>query len=169
MSIQLPAAPANFYTPSLQTLKDALEARNGMLSGQIVILKGIPDNIEIAWNDVGVGNNTVRNTNRGNLVIGHAPITSISAILKGDIESGGEPGYKLQFEATPKVPIYIDGSGISSASMLGLALVIGHDLFASGSDDSLKYLLKSENIFVKDGGLINLPQFEINIEYGTED
>ena len=56
MALTLPTAPKNFYEPTLQGLKDALEAVNGSSAGTITLLKTIPTTSDTAWAEAGAGN-----------------------------------------------------------------------------------------------------------------
>lgn len=168
MALELPSAPANFYSPSLSTLKAAMEAVNGSTSGKVVLLSTIPTDIEDAWAEVGVAGDTVNNSNRGSLVIGHKDVGVITGPVLGPEGSPGENGYKLQFAAVDQVPIYIDGSGIATSPVVGFALVIGVDNYANGTVDHLKYIFKLNNIVLTDGGLINLPAVELIINFAEE-
>jgi len=165
MTLILPAAPKNFYDPSLTTLKDVLEAVNGFTVGQVTLITALPENIEAAWAEVGVGGDTANGLNRGSAVIGHGPIAGIIGPILGPEESIGENGYKLQFEEIPNVPIYIDGSGTTTAVVIGMALVVGTDAYAAGTDDYLKYILKVNNVTLTDDSLVTIPGVEIIINY----
>lgn len=166
MALTLPSAPLNFYTPSLLALKTAMETINGSTKGQIVLLTDVPANIEDAWAEIGVAGDTVDNTNRGTLVMGHADIGLITGPVLGPEESIGENGYKLQFEAVEDVPVYIDGSGTSFDSVIGLALVEGVDLFANGTAGHVRYIFKINPLILTDGILTDLPATELIINYG---
>lgn len=165
MSLILPSAPANFYAPSLNELKDKLEAVNGSTKGQLTLITGIPTNIENCWSEVGAGGDTLDGSNRGSLVVANVDIPVITGPILGPEESLGENGYKLVFDAIDALPVYIDGTGSSSVTIIGGALVEGADLYAAGTAGMVRYLLKTSEITVTDGGLITLPSFEIVINY----
>jgi len=90
MALILPAAPKNFYDPSLNSLKSDLEAINGFTKGQISLITALPADIEAAWAEVGVGGDTANGLNRGSVVIGNAAITTITGPVLGPEESPGE-------------------------------------------------------------------------------
>lgn len=165
MALTLPSAPANFYEPSLTALKAAMEAINGSTKGQIVLLSDVPADIEDAWAEVGVAGDTVNASNRGTLVIGHKNVGVITGPVLGPEEDVGENGYKLEFAAVPEVPVYFDGSGTSTIIVKGIALVEGIDLFANGTIDHLKYILKTNDLVLTDGTLTNVPAAEVIINY----
>lgn len=166
MALTLPSAPPNFYTPSLSTLKAAMEAVNGSTKGQIVLLTDVPANIADAWAEVGVAGDTVDDTNRGSLVMGHADVSAITGPVLGPEESPGENGYKLQFAENQNVPVYIDGTGSSFDTVVGLALVEGVDLFANGTAGHLRYIFKINPLILTDGIVTDLPAVELIINYG---
>ena len=169
MAIILPTAPKNFYTPSLQGLKDSLEATNGVSTGRATLLTGLPTNIDTAWAEVGCGNplqeDFTNSSNRGTLVIGTGLLGSISEVIAGASESAEETGYKLTFDAIPECDIYIDGSNITTASVVGLALIAGRDTFSSGGNDDVKFILPINNITVTDSQLASFKTFDISIGY----
>ena len=169
MSIKLPAAPASFYAPSLSDLKLKLEQQNGASKGRLVLISAPPANIDSAWAEVGVGGNSILSANRGAYVVGHKDIAGISGILQGPEEEGGEVGYKLVFDEVLDIPVYIDGTGSSTAVIVGIALVEGVDTFAAGTDGHVKYIFKVDNVVVNDGALIKLPSTEITIYFSEED
>ena len=165
MAIILPAAPKNFYDPSLITLKDDLDRVNGFTKGQIALITALPADIEAAWAELGVGGDTLNGLNRGTAVIGHAPISVITGPVTGPEEAPGETGYKLQFDEVVDVPVYIDGSGLSTAVVIGMALVVGVDAYAAGTDNHLKYIMKVNNVTLTDDSLVTIPGVEIIINY----
>lgn len=165
MAITLPTAPANFYLPSLQELKDVMESVNGSTGGQIALLTDIPADIETAWAECGVAGDTVDATNRGTLVMAHADVSAITGPMLGPEESLGENGYKLQFAENPNVPIYIDGSGTSFDTVVGLALVEGVDLYANGLNTMIRYIFKINPLILTDGIFTDMPAVELIINF----
>lgn len=164
----LPAAPANFYSPSLLELKNKMESVNGSTKGQIVLITTLPADIEAAWAEVGVGGDTLDGANRGSFVVGNADIGTVTGPLDGPEEVAGEPGQKLTFGAISNIPVYIDGSGTTIKTVIGLALVEGIDAFGAGTGALVRYFLAAGNLVVTDGGLINTPAFDILINYSEE-
>lgn len=169
MALTLPSAPMNFYTPSLNELKNVLAAVNGSTKGQYVLLSAAPADIEAAWAEVGAGGNSSNGNNQGTLVIGNKDIEGITGPVQGPEESVGEYGYKLQFDAVDQVPIYIDGSGTTTENVNAIALVEGVDIYANGGNALVRYLLKVDNLLVTDGALINVPALEVIINYSEAD
>ena len=165
MTLILPSAPANFYAPSLDTLKANMEAINGSTKGQVVLITAPPVDIENAWSEVGAAGDTAGAANRGTEVIGNADVGIITGPILGPEEAIGENGYKLQLGEVDKIEIYIDGSGSATATIIGVALVAGIDIYVNGTPDHLKYLLKVNDLIVTDGGLVSLPEVEIIINY----
>lgn len=168
MAIILPTAPKNFYDPSLTTLKNVLDALNGNTKGQLVLINDVPNDIENCWGEVGVAGNTIENTNKGSMVIGHADLLTITGPVAGDTEASDEPRYKLQFNEIPEITVYLDGSGVSTSIIKGIALVAGVDTFSFGVNDNVKYLLKVNDVSVTDGSILRIPGFEIIIGYSEE-
>lgn len=169
MTLKLPAAPASFHAPSLSTLKENLEVANGASVGRIALITEVPLDIEKAWNDVGVSYDTDKGYNRGQRVVGHTSIGTISDILVGPVEpNSGETGYKLQFGEVLNVPIYIDGTGTSTTTIIGAALLKGVDTFAYGQNSDVVYIIAKTPLLVTDGTSINLDGFEIIIGYSEE-
>lgn len=164
--MNLPTAPKNFYTPSLAGLKADLEQSNGLTKGQISVITAAPANIEAAWAEVGSGNHNDPSNEVGTLVVGVADLTLITGPVQGPEEVPGEYGYKLQFESIPEVEIKIDGSGTTTAIIIGAALLIGRNLLADGSDLDVRYIAKIQDLTVTDGSLISLPDWELIINYG---
>jgi len=168
MALILPSAPANFYEPSLTVFKESVLRVNGSTKGQMALITAVPANIENAWAAVGVAGDTVQATNRGSFVIGNTDVVDITGPLIGPEESPGETGYKLTFDATPEMTIYIDGTGTTTATVIGAAILEGVDTYAGGTTDHLKYIFKTDPIVVTDGGLISLPEMELIINYSEE-
>lgn len=162
MSLTLPSAPANFYSPSLDALKTALT------SGRAALITAAPTDIEAAWAEVGVAADTTLATNRGTFVVGHADIETITGPVLGPEESVGENGYKLQFAAISEVPVYIDGTGTTTAVVVGIALVAGVSTFAGGANSNVRYIPNVTNLTVTDGGIISIPAFEIILNYSED-
>lgn len=170
MALTLPTAPKNFYEPSLQGLKDALEAVNGSSSGTITLLKTIPTTADTAWAEAGAGNHEIETpANFGTEVIGSGPMGDISAILAGPEESVGESGYKLTIGVTPEILVYIDGTGVTTATGIAACLIVGRDTFAEGSDLDIRYMLPIDNLLVRDGQIVSFKEFEILINYSETD
>jgi len=165
MALILPSAPANFYDPSLTTLKNAIDAVNGTTKGQIALITAVPADIEAAWLELGVAGNTTGSVNRGSLVVGHKPCSGIVGPVLGPEEAPGENGYKLQFDANELTPIYVDGSGTSTVVVIGAALIEGVDTYAAGTDNHVKYIFKVNPLTVTDGSYISLPAVELIINY----
>jgi len=184
MSIILPTAPANFYTPSLNTLKNDLEEINGSTKGQITLLTAAPDDVNTAWSEVGAGNKDLGNVIKGSLVAGQAPITLIVGPSPQYQEGTSEFGYKLEFAKIPDVLVEIGST--DSILIVGFALIIGRDNFSQGTNDDVRYIAKLEdaiitdpitniikarhaagiqNISVEDGELVELPEWSIIINY----
>jgi len=184
VSIILPTAPANFYTPSLNTLKDILLATNGSTKGQITLLTATPDNANTAWAEVGAGNPNIDST-RGTLVAGQAEIELIIGPSPAYLETGDEFGYKLEMAKISNVVIDIQGFD-SSALIVGFAMIVGRDTFAQGTNDDVRYLAKLEDalitevnsgntieshavgvlsIPVDDDDIIEIPEWELIINY----
>lgn len=181
MSIILPTAPSNFYTPSLEKLKNDVSASNGSTSGQITILTAAPDNADTAWGEVGAGNKTI-DLSKGSLVAGQASIGLISGPEIAVSEANDETGFKLSFSKVRNIEIRIGNVG--SILIVGFAVIVGRDDFAYGTDDDVRYIAKIEEVLitdgetgevttgissdgftVKDGDLIELPQWDIIINY----
>jgi len=165
MALILPAAPKNFYNPSFLDFKTKLLAVNGLTQGKLTLLIDPPTTIETAWAEVGAAGDTVSNTNRGTLVIGSADIVGISDPIVGPEEITGETGYKVQIAVVPSIPIYIDGTGSTTATVKGVAAIEGVDTFAAGTDGLVRYLFNVNDILVTDGGLISTPVIEVTINY----
>jgi len=184
MSIILPTAPANFYSPSLNKLKDDLLATNGSTKGQITLLTAAPDNANTAWAEVGAGNPTIDNT-RGTLVAGQADIELIVGPSPSYQETGEEFGYKLEIAKISNIKVDLQG-GISSTILVGFAMIVGRDTFAQGTNDDVRYLAKLEDalvieavsgksielhaagiysIPVEDNDIIELPEWDLIINY----
>jgi len=180
MSIILPTAPANFYTPTLNALKNDLSATNGITKGQVTLLSAAPENANTAWAEVGAGN--AANPERGTLVVGQADIELIVGPVASNEETSEEFGYKLEFSKIPDITVNI--SPTPNTDIVGFALIIGRDTFAEGSNDDVRYLAKIEDITitineksilrrvigirsinVDDGALIELPQWNLIINY----
>ena len=169
MAIELPAAPKNFYDPSLNELKTKLNATNGSSKGRITLLTAAPASIESAWSEVGAAWNTKDGGNRGSLVVGHSDVSTIVGPITGPVESGGELGYKLQFSEIKDIPVYINGSGNATAIVVGIALIEGVDTFSLGLNSNVRYIIKVDPIVVTDNKKITLPEFEIIINYSEID
>jgi len=167
MSIQLPAAPASFYMPSLMAVKEALEKQNGTSKGRIVLIEAAPHDIDNAWSQVGVAANTDLIYNRGTHVLGYANLNGISCPMAGPEEDGGEKGFKLQFEPILDIPIYIDGSGSKVKVLAGAALVVGVDNYDLGQPSDVIYFPGVVSQGVTDGSTFSVPGFEIIINYST--
>jgi len=180
MSIILPTAPANFYEPTLNTLKDDLSQTNGITKGQLTLLSAAPGNANTAWSEVGAGN--ASNPERGSLVVGQADIELIVGPVASNTETAEEFGYKLEFSKVPD--ILIDIAPSPNTDLVGFALIIGRDTFAEGSNDDVRYLAKIEDVIitvnnssitrrligtrsinVEEGSLIELPQWNLIINY----
>jgi len=169
MAISLPAAPQSFYLPSLNTLKDSLEATHGSTKGQVALITVSPDNIDSCWSQVGAAGNTVATANRGIYVVANKDIGIISEPIAGPEETGGELGYKLHFSPVIDIPVYIDGTGASTAVIVGIALLVGVDNFAAGTDAHVKYIFKVNDLTINDGALVKLPDTEVTIYFSEED
>jgi len=184
MSIILPAAPANFYTPTLNTLKDDVSAVNGQTTGQVTILTAAPDDINSAWSEAGAGNPDL-DEDRGSLVVGQAPIGIIVGPSASYLEGTSEYGYKLEFSKVINITIKL-ASGVGSALLVGFGVIVGRDFFNDGSNNDLRYIGKIEdliitdpvtglnrerravgiqNISVSDGDIIELPAWELIVNY----
>ena len=166
MALILPSATKNFYEPSLVDFKAVLEAVNGNSAGQVSLITTLPADIETAWATVGAGNHTIDSpTNFGTDVVGSGPMGTISDVIVGTAESPEEVGYKLQIGAIPEIQVYIDGTGLTQATVIGLCLLVGRDNFSQGSDADLRYMLPVDNLVVTDGQLLSTGGFEIGISY----
>lgn len=153
-----PVAPLSFYADGLQGLKDALEAVNGTTAGQLTLISALPADIDAgSWALVGAGADAVVGTN----VLGYMPLQAISAILAGDEEAPGESGYKLTFDAVPGVPTTTTGTSIA------IALIVGRDTFAGGTDVDVRYIVDMTDAVVVLGSSYDLPTFDVEIQYGT--
>jgi len=49
--------------------------------------------------------------------------------------------------------------------VIGMALVVGVDAYAGGSDNHLRYILKVNNVTLTDDSLVTIPGVEIIINY----
>lgn len=166
MTLILPSAPKNFYDPSLLELKTVLETVNGNSAGQVSLIVTLPVDIETAWAEVGAGNHSIDNpVNFGSEVVGSGPMGTISDVLIGTEESPGENGHKIQIGAIPEIEVYIDGSGTTQATVIGLCLLVGRDNFSQGADADLRYIVPVDNLIVTDGQLLSTGGFEIAINY----
>lgn len=165
--MDLPTAPKNFYTPSLTTLKTVLEQSNGLTTGQMTLITGHPPDIEDAWSYVGSGNASDVNNVTGSLVVGVAPLAGLSDPLVGSEEVINEYGYKVTVNAVEGIKIFIDGSGISTALIVGVALIAGRNLFSDGTNDDVRYLNGIKPLTVTDGGVMDVDEFNILIDYAT--
>ena len=184
MSIILPTAPANFYMPTLNTLKDDVSAVNGQTTGQVTILTAAPDDINSAWSEVGAGNPNL-DSSIGSLVVGQAPIGIIVGPTPAYLEGTSEYGYKLEFSKISDIAIKLPG-GAESALVVGFGVIIGKDYFVDGVDSDLRYIGKIEslivtdpvtnitevkkvvgiqNISVNEGDIIELPAWELIVNY----
>lgn len=183
MSIILPTAPANFYTPSLTTLKDKMEETNGSTAGQITLLTAAPNDANTAWAEVGAGNKNI-DTTKGTLVAGQAPISLIVGPVPAISETAEEYGYKLEFAKVPNIEVELLPG--ASTILVGFALIVGRDNFSQGTNDDVRYLAKLEDaliitpdtnrtrfnrfagirsIPVNDGDILELPQWNLIINY----
>lgn len=168
MANTAPVAPNSFFDPALSTMKTALELTD-VISGQLVLLSAVPANIEAAWAEAGVANDsTVAGVNVGTLVLGYAPIGTITGPVDGDIEAGttDETGRKLQFAAVADVPVLEN----ANASAVCMALVKGSATFATGNDTDVMYILDIQDIAIDGtptGVTVNVPAAEIEILYGV--
>ena len=167
MALLLPSAPKNFYAPSLDKLKEELELSDLGNVGQIVIITAPPVNIETAWEELKVAGNTSGSSNRGSLVVGHKNAGVITALQPmGTPEAGyDDVGYYLHLAEVNDIPIYIDGSGSTTALAIGIALIKGEDLVAEGTNDHVKYIFAITPVTVTDGGLTHMPEVTINLNY----
>lgn len=163
----LPAAPKNFYTPSLQEIKNVLESVNGTTKGQLTLITGVPELIEESWNDVGSGSTLEGGTTTGRYVVGVSPLSSIGDIVAGTVEDGDEYGYKIVIDSVEDIQIYIDGSGTTTANVIGMALIVGRDVFNGGTDSDVRYIGKLPSTLVTDGGQLTLKPWEIQVNYAT--
>ena len=183
MSIILPAAPMNFYTPSLDTLKNDVSAINGQTAGQVTILTEVPDDINSAWAEVGSGNSAL-DSSVGTFVIGKAPVGVIVGPSPAYLEGTSEYGYKLEFSKISDIVIKLP-LGVDSILIVGFAVIVGRDYFVDGTNDDVRYINKTEgiivtngltgaikekeagtnNIPVNDGDIIELPAWELIINY----
>ena len=180
MSVILPTAPANFYLPTLNKIKDDLSATNGITKGQLTLLSEAPVDANLAWAEVGAGNKA--NPERGTLVVGQADINLIVGPVPSFEETTKEFGYKLEFSKVSDILVNISPS--PSTDIVGFALIIGRDTFAEGSNDDVRYLAKIDDVTittngnsilrrvigirsinVDDGALIDLPQWNLIINY----
>ena len=93
----------------------------------------------------------------------------IQGPIAGPEEPGGELGYKLHFSPVVDIPVYLDGTGVSTATIVGIALLIGVDNFAAGTDQHVAYIFKVNDLVVNDGALVKLPDTEITIYFSEED
>ena len=184
MSVILPAAPTNFYLPSLNELKDKLEETNGQTKGQITLLSAVPDTVNSAWSQVGAGNKLI-DSSHGTLVIGQAEISFIAGPSPAYAETAQEYGYKLEFAKITEIEIDLP-AGVDSTLLVGFGVIVGRDDFSQGSNDDVKYLGKIEDIVitdvnqvrrglksfpgiydigVSDGDIIELPEWNLIINY----
>lgn len=159
MSIQLPTAPKNFYSPSLVGLKNDLETVNNNTKGQVTLLTDIPNDSNNAWAEVGAGN-PAYDTSRGLYVAGQATIGIITGILPAIAETDLEYGYKLQFQ---KLNVTVNIS-TPNADIVAFALINGRDTFNEGTNDDVKYLNILEKSVI-DGEVIEIPEWELIINY----
>jgi len=173
MAITLPAAPENFYSPSLNELKTKLLTKNGSSIGRVALLTSAPSSMGgTLWSELGAAWDSNQNgygENRGSYVVGHADIGSIAGPVLGPVESGGEAGYKLQFGEVKDIPVFINGSGTATATVVGIALLEGVDTYAIGSYANVRYIIKVADLVVTDSKKITLPAFEVIINYSEID
>jgi len=163
MSIILPTAPANFYVPTLETLKDDLLTVNGSTQGQITLLTDTPDDANLAWSRVGAGNSNIDPNNRGDLVAGQATIQVVVGPVPAYSETSEEFGYKLEFSKIADVIVKLQPL-VTSAVIVGFAVIIGKDTFAEGTNNDVRYFGKLD-MTVEDGQIFDLPAWDIIINY----
>jgi len=158
MALTAPVGAKSFYEDGLLGLKAALEQVNGASSGRLAVIYALPANIDSgSWAVVGVGGDgTV-----GTAVLGYADLQAISTVTEGEEEEVGENGWKLTFDPVDDVSIDTTGTAIA------IALVVGRDTFAGGSDLDVRYIVDLTNLAVTLGTSINIPTWDIEITFGT--
>jgi len=162
MALTAPVGAKTFYENGLLGLKAALEAVNGATAGKITILNVLPADIDAgSWAVCGAAGDSVGGTNVGSAVLGHAPIQAISGILAGTEEGAGENGWKLTFDPIDNVNVDTTGTAIA------ICLIVGRDTFAGGSDVDVRYIVDLTDIAMTSGTSVNIPTWDIEIEYGT--
>ena len=158
MALTAPVGAKTFYEDGLLGLKAALEQVNGASSGRLVVIHSLPANIDSgSWATVGAGGDGIT----GTAVLGYADLQAISTVLAGGEELAGENGWKLTFDPVDNVPIDI------SSTAIAIALVVGRDTFAGGSDLDVRYIIDLTDLSVTASTSINIPEFSVEIQYGT--
>ena len=158
MALTAPVGAKTFYEDGLLGLKAALEQVNGASSGRLTVINALPASIDSgSWAVVGVGRDDIT----GTAVLGYADLQAISTVLAGEEEDIGENGWKLTFDPVDDVPISTTGTAIA------IALVVGRDTFAGGSDLDVRYVVDLTNLATTDGTSINIPTWDIEITFGT--
>jgi len=165
----LPIAPLNFYTPSLLEIQSVLKAANDGITGQVSLITAAPLDIENAWAEVGSGDLNDPGNQVGSNVVGVGLITDIIGPVGGPvIVNTSTGGYKLQFTAVPDIDIKIDGSGTTTAIVVGAAMLVGRALFGDGVEADVRYITKLDDLIVTDGSKVLLPDWELIINYAEE-
>ena len=159
MALTAPVGAKTFYEDGLLGLKAALEQVNGASSGRLTVINALPASIDSgSWAVVGVGGDGIT----GTAVLGYADLQAISTVLAGEEEDIGENGWKLTFDPVDDVPISTTGTAIA------IALVVGRDTFAGGSDLDVRYVVNLTNLAVTDGTSINVPTWNVEIQFATD-
>jgi len=158
MALVAPSAPKNFYVPSLEGLKNALEAQAGSTKGQLTLLSAMPTNIDDCWAEVGAGGVS---GGPGTLVLGYKELTTISEVVAGTEEGAGEPGYKLDFGGVDQV------EALASETAVAMALIVGVDTFSNGTAEDVRYIVDISDLMLNSGTLYNIPAWSVEIAYGT--
>jgi len=165
MTFKAPSAPASFYQPTL----DAMIARMTATS-RVVLINSETLDPAACWAEVGVADdsNDVTGTNMGTGVLAYADVGTppTAADAPADPEGTTEYGRKLVFSAVADVPVVETKTGTAMA----LALVDNVATFAGGTDANVAYILDLQDLALDGtptGVTINLPTFEITIEYGV--
>jgi len=158
MALIAPVGAKSFYEDGLLGLKAALEQVNGSSSGRLTVIHALPANIDSgSWAVVGAGGDGIT----GTAVLGYADLQAISTVVAGEEEEAGENGWKLTFDPVDDVPINIANTAIA------IALVVGRDTFAGGSDLDVRYIVDLTNLPVAELTSINVPTWDIEVQFAT--
>ena len=159
MALTAPVGAKTFYEDGLLGLKAALEQVNGASSGRLTVINALPASIDSgSWAVVGAGGDG----SVGTAVLGYADLQAISTVLAGEEEGVGENGWKLTFDPVDNVSID------TTSTAIAIALVVGRDTFAGGSDLDVRYVVNLTNLAVTDGTSINVPTWNVEIQFATD-
>jgi len=156
MALTAPVAAKTLYENGLSGLI------TNITGGRIALLSALPTDIDSGSFAVcGVADDSVGATNVGSAVLGFADIGSISAVVEGDSEGAGEHGWKVTFGQITGVNVDTTGTAIAFAMVKSTAT------FAGGVDTDILYIVDLTDIAVSASTTVNIPTWDIEIQYGT--